>query len=214
MVVDLPSQDLVDAYLPPLDLALRARTDRPRTYGQLMGPRETQRHREEIQAAMERVPEVIDEAGAEFAHVFGRRPRGAFEAEHTADADTVLIAAGTTVSTLRRVVETHRAAGEKIGLVQLKLFRPFLREELARAIGAARRVAVLDRDHSPGSGGIMWNEIATSLRERPDVLLQDYIVGLGGGEVDPPLIELVLDDFAGRECAEAPIFFPREVDGP
>jgi hypothetical protein len=57
----------------------------------------------------------------------------------------------------------------------------------------------------------MWTEIATSLRERPDVLLQNYIVGLGGGEVDPPLIELVLDDFAGRECAEAPIFFPREV---
>jgi pyruvate/2-oxoacid:ferredoxin oxidoreductase alpha subunit len=211
MVVDLPPQDLVDAYLPPLDLALRARTDHPRTYGQLMGPRETQRHRQEIQAAMERVPEVLDEAGAEFARVFGRRPHGAFEAEHTADADTVLIASGTTVSTLRRVVEARRSAGEKIGLVQLKLFRPFLRDEVAHAIGAARRVAVLDRDHSPGSGGIMWTEIATSLRERPDVLLQNYIVGLGGGEVDPPLIELVLDDFAGRECAEAPIFFPREV---
>ena len=95
--------------------------------------------------------------------------------------------------------------------MQLKLFRPFLRDEVAHAIGAARRVAVLDRDHSPGSGGIMWNEIATSLRERPDVLLQGYIVGLGGGEVDPPLIELVLDDFAGRERPQAPIFFPRLV---
>jgi pyruvate/2-oxoacid:ferredoxin oxidoreductase alpha subunit len=211
MVVDLPPQNLVDEYLPPLDLALRARADRPRTYGQMMGPRETQRHREEIQAAMERVPEVLDEASAEFARVFGRRPRGAFEAERTADADTVLIASGTTVSTLRHVVEARRSAGEKIGLVQLKLFRPFLRDEVAHAIGAARRVAVLDRDHSPGSGGIMWNEIATSLRERPDVLLQAYIVGLGGGEVDPPLIELVLDDFAGRERPQGPIFFPRLV---
>ncbi len=214
MVVDLPEQALVDAYLPLLDLALRAQADHPHTYGQLMGPRETQRHREEIQAAMERVPEVLEEAGAEFEHVFGRRPRGAFEAEHTADADTVLIASGTTVSTLRRVVEARRSAGEKIGLVQLKLFRPFLRDELVRAIGAARRVAVLDRDHSPGSGGIMWTEIATSLRERPEVLLQGYIVGLGGGEVDPPLLELVLDDLAGRERAEAPIFFPRALDRP
>ena len=214
MVVDLPPQELVDAYLPPLDLALRARTDQPRTYGQLMGPRETQRHRQEIQAAMERVPEVLDEAGAEFARVFGRRPRGAFEAEHVADADTVIVAAGTTVSTLRRVVEARRGAGERIGLVQLKLFRPFLGDELARAIGAAKRVAVLDRDHSPGSGGIMWTEIAASLRERPDVLLQGYIVGLGGGEVDPPLIELVLDDFAGRERTRSPIFFPREAATP
>jgi len=211
MVCDLPSQDLVDSYLPPLDLALRARANHPRTYGQMMSPRETQRHREEIQAAMERAPEVLDEAGAEFARVFGRRPRGAFEAERTADADTVLIASGTSVSTLRSVVEARRSAGEKVGLVQLKLFRPFLRDELVRAIGGAKRVAVLDRDHSPGSGGIMWNEIATSLRERPDVLLQGYIVGLGGGEVDPPLIELVLDDLAGRERADAPVFFPQEL---
>ena len=123
----------------------------------------------------------------------------------------MLIASGTTVSTLRSVVEARRSAGEKVGLVQLKLFRPFLRDELARAIGGAQRVAVLDRDHSPGSGGIMWNEIATSLRERPDVLLQGYIVGLGGGEVDPPLIELVLDDLAGRERADAPVFFPKEL---
>ena len=115
------------------------------------------------------------------------------------------------MSTLRHVVEARRSAGEKIGLVQLKLFRPFLRDEVAHAIGAARRVAVLDRDHSPGSGGIMWNEIATSLRERPDVLLQNYIVGLGGGEVDQPLIELVLDDLAGRARAEAPVIFPREA---
>jgi pyruvate/2-oxoacid:ferredoxin oxidoreductase alpha subunit len=212
MVVDLPPQDLVDAYLPPLDLALRARTDHPRTYGQMMRPHETQRHREEIQAAMERAPEVLEEASAEFARVFGRRPHGAVEAEHTADADTVLIAAGTTVSTLSRVVDARRSAGEKIGLVQLKLFRPILRDEIVRAIGTARRVAVLDRDHSPGSGGVMWNEIATSLRERPDVLLQGYIVGLGGGEVDPPLIERVIDDLTGRECSTAPIFFPTEVD--
>ena len=123
----------------------------------------------------------------------------------------MLIAAGTTVSTLSRVVEARRSAGEKIGLVQLKLFRPILRDEIVRAIGAARRVAVLDRDHSPGSGGILWNEIATSLRERPDVLLQGYIVGLGGGEVDPPLIERVIDDLAGRECSTEPIFFPAEV---
>ena len=147
MVVDLTSQDIVDEFLPPLDLALQARADRPRTFGQMMSPRETQRHREEIQAAMKRVPEVLDEASAEFARVLDRRPRDAFEAELTADADTVLIAAGTTVSTLRSVVEARRSAGEKIGLVQLKLLRPFLRDELAQTIGGARRVAVLDRDH-------------------------------------------------------------------
>ena len=50
------------------------------------------------------------------------------------------------------------------------------------------------------------------LRERPDVLLQGYIVGLGGGEVDPPLVELVLDDLAGRERTDAPVFFPKGLE--
>ncbi len=208
MVVDLPAQDLVDAYLPLLDFARRARADRPRTCGQIMGPPETERHREEIQAAMERVPAVLDEARVEFARVFGRRPRGPVGAEHTGDADMVIVAAGTTVNTLRRVVETRRAAGEKVGLVRLNLFRPFLRTEITRAIGAAHRVAVLDRDHSPGSGGILWNEIAASLRERPDVLLQGYIVGLGGGDIDPPLIELILDDLKHRKRSQSPVFLP------
>ena len=62
------------------------------------------------------------------------------------------------------MVEDRRARGERVGLVRAKLFRPFLREEFARAIGPARRVAVLDRNHSPGSGGIFWSEVATSLR--------------------------------------------------
>jgi len=67
---------------------------------------------------------------------------------------------------VRRVVEARRAKGEKVGLVKVKLFRPFLRQEFAKAIGSAKRVGVLDRNHSPGSGGIFWNEIATSLRSR------------------------------------------------
>jgi pyruvate ferredoxin oxidoreductase alpha subunit/2-oxoisovalerate ferredoxin oxidoreductase alpha subunit len=86
------------------------------------------------------------------------------------------------------------------------MFRPFLREEFAKAIGSAKRVGVLDRNHSPGSGGIFWNEIATSLRQRPDVLLQDYLVGLGGGDVLPRHVEEILDDLKARKQSEEPIW--------
>ncbi len=55
-------------------------------------------------------------------------------------------------------------------------------------------MAVLDRNHSPGSGGIFWLEIAATLSERPDVLLQDYLVGLGGGDVTPENINAIIDD--------------------
>jgi len=205
MIVDLPEQDLVDRFLPPLDLPHRLR-GRSVTVGGMTYPHETERHRMEIQAAMERVPVVLAEALDEFERVFGRRPHGALSAEYTEDAELVLVACNTMVRTLRNVVRRRRAQGQKVGLVKIKMFRPFPRREFARAIGSARRVGVLDRNHSPGSGGIFWPEIVTSLRDRPDVLVQDYLVGLGGGDVTPAVLEEIIDDLAGRQMAEEPLW--------
>lgn len=206
MVVDLPEQELVDRYLAPLDLPHRLNYDHPATMGGLTWPRETERHRREIQTAMEAVPAVLGEALDEFERVFGRRPHGVLSAEHTEDADTVLIACNTMARTLRRVVEARREKGEKVGMIKAKLFRPFLRDAYVKAIGGAKRVGVLDRNHSPGSGGIFWNEIATSLQGRNDLILQDYLVGLGGGDVTPEWIERILDDLKQRKQAEEPIW--------
>lgn len=205
MVVDLPEQDLVDRYLPPCNVPHRV-CGRATTIGGLTWPHETEKHRIELQQAMERVPEVLEEALDEFEQVFGRRPHGALSAEHTEDAETVLVACNTMARTARNVVRQRRQRGEKVGLIKAKMFRPFLRAEFAKAIGPARRVGVLDRNHSPGSGGIFWQEIAVSLRTRPDVLLQDYLVGIGGGDVTPAVISDILDDLTGRPTADEPTF--------
>jgi pyruvate ferredoxin oxidoreductase alpha subunit len=156
---------------------------------------------------MDAVPAVLAEAVEEFERVFGRRPAQAFPAAHTEDAELVLVAAGTMARTVQRVVEDRRGRGERVGLVRAKLFRPFLRDELAAALGPATRVAVLDRDHSPGSGGIIWNEVATSLAGRADVLIQGYIVGLGGTDVPAETRAAIVDDLVARERAAPPLFF-------
>jgi pyruvate/2-oxoacid:ferredoxin oxidoreductase alpha subunit len=208
MDLDLPEQAQVDAYLPHLDLPHRIRRDHPRIYGGMTWPEDTQRQRADIEGAMQSVPEVLRAAHDEFARVFGRRPSGPFPSDQTGDAELVVVAAGTMARTARQVVQRRRARGEKVGLVRAKLFRPFLREEFARALGPARRVAVLDRDHSPGSGGILWNEMATSLAGRADLLLQDYIVGLGGSDVTAEVVDAALDDLTARERAAPPVFFP------
>jgi len=206
MVVDLPEQELIDRYLPPCDVPHRLRQDRPATIGGLTWPRETEVHRHEIQAAMEQVPTVMDEALAEFEEVFGRRPDGALKAEYADDAELVLIACNTMVRTLRSVVEARRARGQRIGLIKAKMFRPFPRGQLRRAIGSAKKVAVLDRNHSPGSGGIFWGEVAATLKDRPDVLVQGYLVGLGGGDVTPEVLDGIVDDLAKRKRTEDPIW--------
>ncbi len=206
MVVDLPEQDLVDRYLPPCNVPHRLMRDHPNTMGGLTWPKETEHHRIEIQQAMERVPEVLEEALDEFEQVFGRRPAGAVQADDTADAETVLVATNTMARTARNVVKRRREAGEKIGLIRAKMFRPFPREQLAAAIGHAKRVAVLDRNHSPGSGGIFWQEIVTSLRHRRDVLVQNYLVGIGGGDVTPAHIDEIADDVLQRNDWAEPMW--------
>lgn len=206
MVVDLPEQEQVDKYLPNCNVPHRLRHDHPETVGGLTWPRETEKHREEIQAAMEQVPAVLEQAIDEFEKVFGRRPHGILSAEHTEDAENVFIACNTMARTLRRVVEERRKTGEKVGLIKAKMFRPFVRDAYVKAIGSAKKVGVLDRNHSPGSGGIFWQEIATSLRGRSDVLLQDYLVGLGGGDVTPDFIADIIDDLATRKEAGEPIW--------
>jgi pyruvate/2-oxoacid:ferredoxin oxidoreductase alpha subunit len=203
MVVDIPEQEQVDAYLPHCDLPHRLK-GKGLTVGGMTFPHETEQHRFEIQAAMERVPEVLGEALDAFEKVFGRRPHGALSAEHTEDAETVLVACNTMARTLRTVVQARRKRGEKVGMIKAKMFRPFLRREFVRAIGSAKRVGVLDRNHSPGSGGVFWGEIAASLQSRQDVLLQDYLVGLGGGDVTPDLLSDILDDLNKRESAGEP----------
>jgi pyruvate/2-oxoacid:ferredoxin oxidoreductase alpha subunit len=203
MVVDLPEQELVDAFLPHCAVPHRLRHDHPATIGGLTWPKETEHHRIEIQQAMERVPAVLDEAIGEFETVFGRRPDGALAVHAAKDADTLLIACNTMARTLRTVVDQRRERGERVGMIRAKLFRPFPRDAWIAAIGTATRVGVLDRNHSPGSGGIFWSEIAATLRARPDILLQDYLVGLGGGDVTPAVIHEIVDDLRGRdECVD------------
>ncbi len=206
MVVDLPQQEKVDAYLPQCVVPQRLRHDRPATFGGLTWPRDTETHRRQIEEAMQRVPEVLAQATDKFARVFGRLPDGAIAAEHTSDAESILIATNTMAATLRKVVRERRARGERIGMIRIKQFRPFPREELLRAIGTATRVGVLDRNHSPGSGGIFGTEVAAVLREKRGILLQDYIVGIGGGDVTPGVIAGIADDLSARTASEAPVW--------
>ena len=210
-VVELPEQEQVDRYLPRCFVPHRLRYEHPATVGGMTPPRETEYHRREIQTAMERVPEVLAEALDEFERVFGRRPPGPLPAEHTADAEAVFIACNAMSRTLRTVVRARRERGEKVGMIETRLFRPFLRDEFLAALGPAKKIGVLDRNHSPGSGGIFWKEVAATLHGRANVLVQDYVVGLGGGDVTPDIIDQIVDDLLRRERVDEPVW--KEVAG-
>lgn len=205
MVVGLLDQEHVDAYLPPCEVPHRLRHSHPATMGNLTWPRETERHRRDIQEAMERVPRVLGEAIEEFHSVFGRKVDGAIVEEQTEDAETIFIASSTMAATLRRVVRARRLRGERVGMIRIKQFRPFPRAEVLHAVRSAERIGVIDRNHSPGSGGIFWNEVAATVRN-PGLLLQGYIAGIGGGDVTAEILDRVVDDLRARTAAVDPVW--------
>lgn len=209
MVVDFATQEQVDAFLPPCEIPHHLRHDHPSTFGGMTFPDETEHHRYQIQQSMDAALTVLDETRDEFEKVFGRRPAGALETFHTGDAETIFIACNTMARTLKNVVNERREKGEKIGMIRTKMFRPFPRKALIEAIGPTKRIAVLDRNHSPGSGGIFWQEIAATLGQHSDMLLQDYLVGLGGGDVTPAIINEIVDDMNERTTASDPEFRDR-----
>lgn len=206
MVANLPEQSLVDRFLPICQVPHRLRHEHPATVGGLAWPRETEHMRHEIQDAMDRVLDVLPDTLDEFEHVFERRPKGAISPEFVEDAESVVIASGTMARTARNVIHARREHGERIGLISTKLFRPFPREAFRRVLRGKRRIAVLDRNHSPGSGGIFGQEIAASLQGSAGTLVQNYIVGLGGGDVTPAVINRVIDDLVSRTASVDPIW--------
>ncbi|UCG76628.1 MAG: pyruvate ferredoxin oxidoreductase [Gemmatimonadota bacterium] len=207
MGTELPEQGVIDRYLPPLDLPHRMRHEDPTTLGGLVWPNVAMSLRLEIDEAMSRVPEVFEESRSAFIEGLGRDPGDAVQALFTEDAEKVLVVSGTIATTAREVVRRRRADGERIGLVKIKMFRPFPESAVREACRSARKVGVLDRNYAAGVGGIFWQELRSVFQGAGDgLLIQDYLTGVGGGDVTPAMIDDVLADLEARSEAERPVW--------
>jgi pyruvate/2-oxoacid:ferredoxin oxidoreductase alpha subunit len=204
---NIPDQGDVDRFLPDLDLPHRMHYDEARTLGGLAWPQEGLSSRLEIDEAMQRVPEVYEECRVAFEDAFDRDPGAAVQTFDTDDADEIIVASGTIATTAREVVRKRREAGEKIGLVKIKLYRPFPADELRSACKTARRVAVLDRNYAAGAGGIFWQDTRAAFQgHRDDLLIQNYLTGLCGGDVTPAVVDEILADLQQRSEAGEPVW--------
>jgi pyruvate/2-oxoacid:ferredoxin oxidoreductase alpha subunit len=203
MMTDIATQEQVDAFLPPLDLPHRV-TDRSRVVGGLDFPHQTEMHRQQHMEAMGRVPAVYARAQDEFEQRFGRRPADAVVPYRMDDAEVVILSMGTTASTVRTAVDAARLRGVRAGALRLRMFRPLPESELRAHLAGRRRVAVIDRDSSPGLGGIVWGEVRGFAD--PGALVQGYLVGLGGGDIRPGHVASIIDDVLARDTAGQPLF--------
>ena len=192
-IVDIPDQALVDEYLPPYEPPYRLNVNDPHAFGGLAAPGEYMEFRYKMQRAMEEAKKVAREADEEFGRLFGRR-YGLVEGYRLDGAEVVLVTSGTVASTSRDVVDDFRERGIKVGMLKIRLFRPFPAEEVRESLRKARKVAVIDRNISFGHGGIFAQEIKSVLYNAGlRTPLFGFIAGLGGRDVTPQLIGQVLD---------------------
>ncbi len=195
---DKTVKDFVGEYQPPYSLL---DADNPVSVGNfdsLYGYYfEFKRQQEE---AMLNSFEVIKKVGEEFGKISGRS-YGLFETVGMEDAEFAIVALGSAAGTVRHEVEAMRAKGIPIGMIKLRVFRPFPAKELAVALSGVKAAAVFDRsDTFAGNiGGPVFIELRSSLydlEKRP--LLINYIYGLGGRDLSRELIKQ-----AAAELAEA-----------
>ncbi len=193
--VDVPDQELVDRFLPKRVASYKLDVDSPHAFGALVRPDAYMEMRWLQQDALNKVPQALEAIEKDWLRMFGRS-YGAVEAYRAEGAELLLVTSGTVTSTARPVVDARRAAGEAVGLLKVKMFRPFPTAQLRDALRGVPRVAVLDRNVSPGHGGIFAEELRSALYDLPDAErpeLFGFVLGLGGRDVTPAVIDDVIE---------------------
>jgi pyruvate/2-oxoacid:ferredoxin oxidoreductase alpha subunit len=186
--VSIPAQALVDDYLPPYAPEHRLDTAKVECWGNVITQDMYYRHRQEIEAAMGRVPERAAAADSDWAGRTGRR-HGVVDLYRCEGAETVVVAMGSLCGTAREAVDAMRAAGSAVGLLKLRLFRPLPAQALRAALAGAGDVVVLDRDHSPGIGGVLHQELRAALYGLPCApRVHGCLAGVGGVNVSAEMI--------------------------
>ena len=189
-IVDTPTQEEVDSFLPKYSPKFKLDVEHPCAFGGLIGPDIYTEFRYNMQTAMLNAASVSKKVDTEWKAKFGRG-YGVVEPYKLEDAEIALVVSATATSTARLVVDRMRAKGKKVGLLKIRLFRPFPVAEVREALKGIKKVAVLDRNISYGTHGIFHQELKSALYsldgEAPKI--SGYICGLGGRDITPDFIE-------------------------
>ncbi len=200
--VEVPADDVVKKFIgewrpahPLLDV------DHPITFGPLDLQDYYFEHKKQQAEAMKRAKEVILAIGKEYGDLTGRG-YGFFDEYRTKDAEYIILCLGSSAGTVKSVVDDLRNKGQRVGVLKLRMFRPFPEEELACAIGHARAIAVLDRAEGFNAvGGPLAPEVRSALYKKSNADVFDYVYGLGGRDLKPEMIRSVFDDMAAGKAS-------------
>jgi len=183
--VEIPDAEQAARFLPAFDpqgISFRASRPSSQAVAVLDGAPYSYFRYETHLAALSALP-VYDETAAAFAQAFGRE-HPVVEAYRADDAEILFFMMGAFATKAKAAVDRLRAAGERIGLLRLRLLRPFPEARLRALVAGRRGVAVIDQNLSMGRGGVLYMELAAALYGMRDApLLASFVGGLGGRDI-------------------------------
>ncbi|MCS7097921.1 MAG: hypothetical protein NZ922_02955 [Candidatus Methanomethyliaceae archaeon] len=188
-VLILPDEELVREFIPSKPLFNRLSPKLAYTIGVVGPPEYYYEMRYQIIDAIERSRKNINEVNREFGELFGRT-YGNISTYMMEDADYALITMGAVSSTAKIVVDSLRKEGEKVGLISIRCFRPFPKNDIIEVFEDVKSIGVLDRALTPGGiGHPLFTEIVTTLYDSSKIIpVQSFVGGLGGRDI-------TIDDF-------------------
>jgi pyruvate ferredoxin oxidoreductase alpha subunit len=177
--VDIPEQAEVDAFLPPYEPRQMLDTSEPVSIGAMVGPEAFMEVRYLAHAKQISALDVIPRIAAEFKQRFGRDSGGLVRGYRIEDAQTIVVALGSVLGTLKDTIDEMRADGISVGVLGIHSFRPFPLAAVRAALQGAQRVVVLEKSFSVGLGGVVSNDVRLALHRLGQ---QGYtiVAGLGG----------------------------------
>ncbi len=196
----MPDQEEVDRFLPPIVPYATLHPDRPVSMGTLAMPDIFPEAQKSKDVALVNSIKVIKEVWKEWEELFGRKYE-AVQTYMTEDADIALVTMGSMGETAEVAVDELRKEGVKVGLIKIKLWRPFPFEDLKNAVKGIRVLAVTDRALSfGGPGGPVCSEIRSALYDEPvRPMIVNYVIGLGGRDLQvADFISMVKKAAAGK----------------
>ena len=201
-VVDVPTAEQADEFLPPFETENKMSLAEPKNLGFSAGPDTNTFFKYKEHTGLLNVKKAVTEAESRFESIFGRHYSGLTENYRTDDADYILITLGSISGLVREIVDKLREQGEKAGLLRIRYMRPFPNEEIAKAVKNAKAVGVLEKDISFGNEGTVYTNVNSALQKAGiSIPTSDYIGGLGGRNISPGEIENIFEELKQEKSA-------------
>ncbi|BEP27779.1 pyruvate ferredoxin oxidoreductase [Helicovermis profundi] len=190
-LVDIPSQELVDSFLPPITMPNNSMSiENPKSLCISAGNDFNMEFKIKQENDMKNSISTIEQIDKEFEKVFGRGYNGMLEEYMTKDADAILITTGSITGTTRIVVDNMRKIGKKVGLIKLRYLRPFPDEYIRKAVENIKSVGIIDKNISFGYEGTIFTNVNSALvhlEKTPN--MHNFIGGLGGRDITKQNLE-------------------------